>query len=114
MILSQLNRLAKGFVLGYNPGRMTAACRKKSSSKKWVLYLLVCSDNTLYTGITNDLVRRIKQHNDGKASRYTRSRLPVCLLYHEPCSGRPQALRKEHDMKLLSRKKKEEYIRHHG
>ena len=75
--------------------------------------MLACSDNTLYTGITNDLKRRIKQHNDGTASCYTRSRLPVRLLYHEPCNGRSQALRKEYALKQLSRQQKEEYIRNH-
>lgn len=75
--------------------------------------MLVCCDNTLYTGITNDLERRVQQHNDGTASRYTRSRLPVRLLHHEPCRGRSQALRKEYALKQLSRKKKEAYIRDH-
>jgi predicted GIY-YIG superfamily endonuclease len=108
------NQLDNVNSLGYNPGRMSATCRKKSRAKKWILYLLACSDNTLYTGITNDLDRRLKQHNDGTASRYTRSRLPIRLLYQEPCHGRSQSLRKEHAMKQLSRKKKEEYIRSHG
>jgi len=76
--------------------------------------MLACRDNTLYTGITNDLERRVQQHNDGIASRYTRSRLPVRLLYQEPCRGRSQALKKEYAMKQLPRKKKEEYIRDHG
>jgi putative endonuclease len=90
---------------------MSAACTKKTKTKRWHLYLLACSDNTLYAGITNDLERRVRQHNDGIASRYTRSRLPVRLLYHEPCRGRSHALRRELAMKQLPRKKKEEYIR---
>jgi predicted GIY-YIG superfamily endonuclease len=93
---------------------MSTASRKRTKTKKWLLYMLACKDNTLYTGITNDLERRVKQHNEGTASRYTRSRLPVRLLYHEPCRGRSQALKKEHAMKQLSRKKKDEYIRDHG
>lgn len=90
--------------------------RKKKIKKAdaWLLYVLKCRDNTLYTGITNDLPRRISQHNNGAASRYTRSRLPVKLLFSEPCRGRSQALKKEYAMKRLSRKKKEEYIRDHG
>jgi len=83
-------------------------------NKKWFLYILKCKDGTYYTGITNDLSRRIKQHNDGSASRYTRSRLPAKLVYQEPCKGRSQALRKEYAMKQLSRKEKKEYIKSHG
>lgn len=80
----------------------------------WFLYILKCRDNTLYTGITNDLSRRLTQHNNGTASRYTRSRLPVRLVYQEPCRGRSSALKKEYKLKQLSRADKEEYIRGHG
>lgn len=73
--------------------------------------MLACSDNTLYTGITNNLERRVQQHNNGTASRYTRSRLPVTLVYQERCRGRSSALKKEYAMKQLSRKEKQEYIR---
>jgi predicted GIY-YIG superfamily endonuclease len=79
--------------------------------RTWYLYILKCRDNTLYTGITNDLPRRLVQHNSGKASRYTRSRLPVSLVHQEPCQGRSSALKKEYRMKSLSRKEKEEYIK---
>ncbi len=50
---------------------------------RWFVYILSCADGTLYCGITTDLARRRKQHNDGKASRYTRSRRPVRLMYQE-------------------------------
>ena len=76
----------------------------------WCLYLVACADGTLYTGITNDLQRRIDQHNRGTASRYTRSRLPVQLVYSEGCRGKSGALKKEHRVKSLSRRAKEEYI----
>ena len=76
----------------------------------WCLYLVECSDRTLYTGITNDLQRRLGQHNNGTASRYTRSRLPVKLVYREGCRDKSGALKKEYRMKSLSRKAKEEYI----
>jgi predicted GIY-YIG superfamily endonuclease len=69
-----------------------------------------CSDGTLYTGITNDLQRRLERHNDGTASRYTRSRLPVVLVYREVCRGKSGALKKECRIKSLSRKEKEAYI----
>ncbi len=87
---------------------MDSPSKKKS---KWFLYILKCSDGTLYTGITNDLARRIRQHNDGNASRYTRSRLPVKLVYHESCRGRSHALKKEFAVKTLSRREKEDYIK---
>jgi predicted GIY-YIG superfamily endonuclease len=88
---------------------MTPVIKKKSGG--WFLYLVKCSDGTLYTGITNDLERRLDQHNDGKASRYTRSRVPVTLLYKEVCRNKSSALKKEFRMKSLSRKEKEQYIR---
>ncbi len=78
--------------------------------KSWYLYIIKCCDGTLYTGITNDLGRRIEQHNAGKASKYTRFRVPVRLIYKEACRGKPGALRKELRIKGLSRKEKEEYI----
>ena len=76
----------------------------------WCLYLVKCADGTLYTGITNDLRRRIDQHNRGTASRYTRSRLPVELAYREGCRDKSGALKKEHRVKSLSRRAKEAYI----
>lgn len=88
--------------------------KKRRAAAKWLLYILKCGDNTLYTGITTDLPRRIRQHNDGTASRYTRSRLPVKLMFSEPCRGRSQALKKEYAMKQLSRKEKKAYIRDNG
>ena len=86
---------------------------KKSSIKKstrWHLYILKCSDNTFYTGMTSDLQRRLKMHNDGKASRYTRCRLPVIIIYQERCLNKSSALKKEYKMKSLTRKEKEQYI----
>jgi len=76
----------------------------------WLLYIVECRDGSLYTGITNDLDRRLKQHNDGNASRYTRSRRPVVLRYQEPCADRSTALIRELAVKLLSRGEKEELI----
>lgn len=69
-------------------------------------YILKCSDNTLYTGWTNDLVKRIKTHNAGKGARYTRGRLPVKLLYYEIFSTKQEAQRREVQIKKLSRQKK--------
>jgi predicted GIY-YIG superfamily endonuclease len=84
--------------------------RTTNNPDRWYLYIVQCSDGTLYTGITNSLSRRLSEHNNGTASRYTRSRLPVKLVYREPCRNKSSALRKEYKIKLLSRKEKEEYI----
>ena len=69
----------------------------------WYCYLLECADGTLYTGITNDLEKRLDAHNGGNASKYTRSRLPVRLVYAEPHADRAAASRREAAVKKLSR-----------
>ena len=74
---------------------------------EWFVYILRCADDTLYTGITNDLIRRCQQHNAGTASRYTRSRLPVVLVYQEPQASRSLALQREVAIKALARRQKE-------
>jgi predicted GIY-YIG superfamily endonuclease len=72
----------------------------------WFVYVLRCADGTLYTGITKDLARRTKQHNAGTASRYTRSRRPVKLVYQEPHRNQSLALRREAAIKKLTRRQK--------
>ena len=72
----------------------------------WFVYILRCGDDTLYTGITTDLERRCREHNAGTASRYTRTRLPARLIYHEPHATRGLALRREAAVKALSRAEK--------
>jgi predicted GIY-YIG superfamily endonuclease len=69
------------------------------------------ADGSLYTGITNDVSRRVQKHNAGKASRYTRSRLPVVLVYQEPQSNRSWALKRELAIKAILREGKESLIR---
>ena len=76
----------------------------------WCLYIVECADGTLYTGITNDLQRRLRQHDAGTASRYTRSRLPVRLVHREARRDKSAALKQEHRVKSLSRSAKEAYI----
>jgi putative endonuclease len=80
----------------------------------WYLYILACRDGTLYTGITNDLTRRIEMHGKGTASKYTRSRRPVRMIHKEACRSLSDALKKEAAVKRLTRSKKEEYLRGHG
>ena len=74
-----------------------------SPGNRWLVYLLRCRDGSLYTGITNDLPKRLKAHATGKASRYTHSRLPVRLVYQEPQAGRSGALKREAAIKRLTR-----------
>ena len=69
-------------------------------------YLLRCSDGTLYTGWTNDLQKRLRAHNAGTASKYTRSRRPVELVWWEEFATREEAMRREWQVKQLSRGEK--------
>ena len=75
-------------------------------SKAWHLYILECADGTYYTGVTNDISKRIEKHNSGKGARYTRARSPVTLVYQESCASRSEALIRECAIKALPRKKK--------
>jgi UV DNA damage endonuclease len=77
---------------------------------RWIVYILRCADDSFYTGITNDPERRLSQHNSGTASRYTRSRLPVDLVYREPQRSQSLALKRELEIKAFSRQKKQELI----
>ncbi|MDH5185029.1 MAG: GIY-YIG nuclease family protein [Gammaproteobacteria bacterium] len=73
----------------------------------WFVYLLECADQSLYTGITTDLERRVDEHNGSKlGARYTRSRRPVRLLYHERYDDRSSATQREIQIKRFSRKEK--------
>jgi len=69
-------------------------------------YILRCADGSLYTGYTTDLTRRLNRHNEGKASKYTRSRLPVEMVYSESFHTKEEALRREVAIKALSRAEK--------
>ena len=71
------------------------------------VYMVRCADGTLYTGYTCDPERRTKVHNAGRGAKYTARRLPVSLVYWEPCESRSAALKREHAMKCLTRVQKE-------
>ena len=81
------------------------------STELWFVYMLRCSDGSLYTGITKGVEGRLKRHNAGTASRYTRSRLPVTVEYHEQQPSHSMALKRELAIKALSRRLKEELLR---
>ena len=78
--------------------------------KSWVTYMVRCSDGTLYTGVTNDIEKRVKTHNEGKGAKYTRSQLPVTLVYMETHCDRSAAQRAEAALKGLKRAEKIEMI----
>ena len=80
--------------------------RNVSDSDVWFVYLLTCSDDTLYCGITNNLEKRLTIHNSGKGAKYTRSRLPVSLLKSFKAESKSIALKIERKIKKLSRKQK--------
>ncbi len=72
----------------------------------YYVYILECTDGTLYTGWTVDVERRLAEHNQGKGAKYTRSRGPVVLRHREEFASKQEALQREHAIKKLSRKKK--------
>ena len=75
----------------------------------WYVYMLRCADDTLYTGITTDINRRITEHNlgvKGKGAKYTAARTPVTLVYKKRCKDRSAAARNEASLKKLSREQK--------
>ena len=83
---------------------------KKRGRKDWTVYILRCGDGSLYTGMAKDVEARIKQHNEGRGAAYTRSRLPVTLLYQQEGLTHSNALIREAQIKAMPRSKKEEII----
>ena len=80
--------------------------------KAYYIYILECADNTLYTGYTNDLDNRLKAHNAGKGAKYTKSRLPVKLVYSERFDDKKEAMSREWFIKhRLTREEKLELIK---
>lgn len=76
----------------------------------WYLYILRCKDGTYYTGITNDVEKRLEAHRSGKGAKYTRGRCPLELVYSEICENRSHALKREHEVKKLKKAEKESLI----
>jgi len=73
-------------------------------------YILECVDGTYYTGSTDNLFMRVAQHNEGRGARYTRMRLPAKLVYHEEFGDRSQAVKREREIKRMSRAQKKSMI----
>ncbi|MDP3804858.1 MAG: GIY-YIG nuclease family protein [Candidatus Omnitrophota bacterium] len=77
----------------------------------WTLYILRCKDGSLYTGITTDIDKRLKRHNEGRASKYTRAKKPVKLVYAEIFDNESSARKREAEIKKLSHENKLKLIR---
>ena len=88
-------------------GRLGAGYgRQAMKDKNYTVYILRCADGSLYTGITNDIGKRLRAHNNGTASKYTHSRRPVELVYQEDAADKAAALRRELQIKALTREQK--------
>lgn len=109
MMDAKYKRMLAG-MLKNEQGRSRKKRGRKPRAEEWSLYMLRCGDHSLYTGIAKDLQRRIQKHSDGKGARYTRTHLPVKLVYSEVCGSRTQAMVRECAVKALPKEKKEELI----
>ena len=78
--------------------------------KSWVIYLLECKDGSLYTGITNDLEKRLASHNAGLGAKYTRGRRPITLLEFKTVENQSEALKLEYQIKKLPKLKKRQFF----
>jgi len=76
----------------------------------WFVYILLCADNTYYTGITNDVEKRLSSHNSGKGAKYTRGRVPVVLMFMKSLPDKGSALKYEFLIKSLRRDDKTKLI----
>ena len=86
---------------------------KRQKSSRYYFYVLLCKDNSFYGGFTDDLQKRLKAHNSGKGAKYTKSRRPVKLLYHEEFKDKKLALKREYWFKHHNRLWKERFLREH-
>lgn len=90
--------------------RMIGRMKTDEGARDWNLYILRCGDGSLYTGIAKDVERRLQRHGTGRGAAYTRSRLPLELVYSEKGMTRSEALIREAQIKRLPRKRKETLI----
>ncbi|MBL4907633.1 MAG: GIY-YIG nuclease family protein [Sneathiella sp.] len=80
----------------------------------WILYILKCGDGSLYTGITNDLTKRVLAHENGTGAKYTKGRQPFTVVYQEKCTDRSSASKRELLVKKLNKKRKLDLIQSQG
>jgi putative endonuclease len=82
----------------------------KSCIEMWSVYMVRCSDGTLYCGISNNVSRRVETHNSGKGAKYTKTRRPVVLVYVEEVGTMSEALKRERQIKKYSKNRKESMV----
>jgi len=92
-------------------GESNQLVSKHSESNQWFVYIIECKNKTLYTGITNNIERRIKKHNLGKGGHYTKANIPVQLLWKEIHPNRPSALQRESQIKRWTKREKEALVK---
>lgn len=80
----------------------------------WTVYLIECGDGSLYCGVTTDLQKRLRAHKEGRGAKYTRGRGPLKIVFHEAGHGHGDALRREIEIKKLTKDQKLELIRQKG
>lgn len=78
----------------------------------WFIYILLCFDNSFYTGSTNDVEKRLRDHLAGKGAKYTKSHKPVKILYQEEFDTKSEALKREAEIKKLSKEQKKKLVNH--
>ena len=91
---------------------LIVVCWKRGEKIMNYTYIVECKDGTLYTGWTNNLEKRIADHNSGKGAKYTPARKPVTLVYYETFEAKEEAMKREYAIKHMSRKEKEKLIEH--
>jgi putative endonuclease len=82
-----------------------------SKEEPWYVYIIECFDKTLYTGISNNVSKRVLKHNSGKGAKYTRNKLPVALKWFKECNNKSEAAKEEYRIKKLTRGNKLELIK---
>jgi putative endonuclease len=85
----------------------------RNISRQWVVYMLLCNDNSLYTGVTNNINKRVDTHMNRKGSKYVATRLPFLVVYEEPATNRSTAQKREAQIKKLSRQEKLKLVAKH-
>ncbi len=83
---------------------------RKQHKREWAVYVLRCSDGSLYTGIAKDVAQRLKSHNAGTGAKYTKTRRPVGVVYQQNSMTRPRALSREYAIKRMSKLNKEKLV----
>ena len=87
-------------------GLLTLAELAKKKQRSWFVYILLCSDSTLYTGITNNINKRVEDHKKGIGAKYTKGRSPLSLIWQEKHPNKSSASKREYEIKSLTKKQK--------